>query len=114
MALRAYTNIYWLLGGEAKEDGLGATLHDLSEVRGAFCYGDSGPEFAATLAERGVESAVFNDLEQAFRAALATAESESTHSATILLAPAAASWDQFSSFEVRGDAFRALVETYLT
>ena len=114
VALRAYTNIYWLLGGEAKEDGLGATLHDLSEVRGAFCYGDSGPEFAATLAERGVESAVFNDLEQAFRAALATAESESTHSATILLAPAAASWDQFSSFEVRGDAFRALVETYLT
>ena len=114
VALRAHSNIYWLLGGQAKEDGLQAALHDLAQVRGAFCYGESGAEFAARLAEKGVQTATFRDLEQAFGAALATAEGESAHSATILLAPAAASWDQFPSFEVRGDAFRALAATYLT
>jgi len=114
VALRAHSNIYWLLGGQAKEDGLQAALHDLAQVRGAFCFGESGAEFAAALAEKGVQTAIFSDLEQAFGAALATAERESAHSATILLAPAAASWDQFPSFEVRGDAFRALAETYLT
>ena len=114
VALRAFKSVYWLAGGQAKEGGLGAAMHDLNTVKAAFVYGECAQDFANQLAGKPFSTQVFSTLEAAFGAALATAGADSLDSATILLAPAAASWDQFSSFEARGDAFRALADAHLT
>jgi UDP-N-acetylmuramoylalanine--D-glutamate ligase len=53
---------------------------------------------------------IYHDLDSATYAAFADAQSASK-SAQILLSPAAASFDQFDSFEARGDAFTALAAT---
>jgi UDP-N-acetylmuramoylalanine--D-glutamate ligase len=54
-----------------------------------------------------------NAIEQATQTAFATAHDAQADQATILLSPAAASFDQFNSFEQRGDAFRDAVNHIL-
>ena len=113
VALRAFKDVYWLAGGQAKDGGLQAALHDLADVKAAFVYGECAADFQAQLSSKPFSTQAFSSLEDAFGAALATAKADSLDSATILLAPAAASWDQFASFEARGDVFRALADDYL-
>ena len=72
-------------------------------VAKAYLIGEAAEAFAATLGD--VPHAVHGTLEAAVRAALA----EALPGETVLLAPACASFDQFASFEARGDAFVALV-----
>ena len=63
--------------------------------------------FAATL-DGSLSYEKCGTLENAVKAAAVEA-AQSRQEATVLLAPAAASFDQFKSFEARGDAFKALV-----
>jgi UDP-N-acetylmuramoylalanine--D-glutamate ligase len=76
-------------------------------VRGAFLYGASANDFARQL--DGLVPVSLNEtLDEAVGAALASARSDvSSDTHTILLSPAAASFDQYDSFEARGDAFCA-------
>ena len=53
------------------------------------------------------EPGSFGDLERAVRAAAAAARPGEV----VLLAPACASFDQYTGFEERGDHFRSLVRT---
>ena len=48
-ALAAFDNIYWIAGGQAKDDGLGAALDATAMVRRAYLIGASAPAFAAAL-----------------------------------------------------------------
>ncbi len=111
-ALRAFPNMFWLLGGLAKEEGIAPLLGDVAGVRQAYTFGQAAAEFTAQLSPI-IATRQFDTLEQALplavEDALNWAEQHPLEQATLVLSPACASFDQFSSFEARGDAFKALV-----
>ena len=104
-ALAAFENIHWILGGLAKEPGLGECEAELGHVKAAYTIGKAGPDFAALLENR-VPITQSNTLEQAVIEASNAAEPGDT----VLLSPACASFDQYQDFEKRGEHFRELVE----
>jgi len=108
-ALACYDNIYWIAGGRSKEAGLGGLDPVLGSVRRAFLIGEAAEDMAAWLDDT-VDVEVCGDLEAATLAAVAAAQADKLQGATVLLSPACASFDQFRSFEHRGDVFRAIVE----
>jgi UDP-N-acetylmuramoylalanine--D-glutamate ligase len=104
-ALAAVPRIHWIVGGKAKGDDLDACAPYFDHVARAYTIGDSGPRFAAVL--RGhMPVAEVETLERAVKLAAQEAE----RGDVVLLSPAAASFDQFTDFEHRGQVFRALVE----
>ena len=103
-ALAAFDNVHWIVGGLAKEPGLGECEAELSHVKAAYTIGKSGPDFAALLEDR-VPTTQCGTLDKAVTSAAKAAAVGDT----VLLSPACASFDQFRDFEERGDAFRAAV-----
>ena len=104
-ALTCYERIYWIAGGRAKEGGIAALAPHFGRVRHAYLIGESADAFAATLDGKLTWSKC-GTLEQAVAAAAKDARGTG---GVVLLSPAAASFDQFDSFEQRGDRFRDLV-----
>jgi UDP-N-acetylmuramoylalanine--D-glutamate ligase len=102
-ALLSFERVRWIAGGRPKEGGIEALRPLFQRVAKAYLIGEAAEAFAATLGE--VPHVVSGTLEQAVTAALDDAEPGET----VLLAPACASFDQFASFERRGEAFEALV-----
>jgi len=99
-ALLSYDNIRWIAGGQPKEGGIAALVPLLDRVKKTYLIGEAQDAFAAQLGD--APHARCDTLEAALTAARADAEPGDT----VLLAPACASFDQFASFEARGDAFR--------
>jgi UDP-N-acetylmuramoylalanine--D-glutamate ligase len=66
-------------------------------------------EFAATLGV-AVPHEITGTLDKAVAAAAHDAEMSTAREPVVLLSPACASFDQYRNFEVRGDAFRGLVQ----
>ena len=107
-ALGAFDDIYWVAGGQAKADGLDPVLAHVSSVKKAYLIGASAAEFADSLAGH-CPAIICHDLDNATRTAFSDA-SAADAGGTILLAPAAASFDQFVSFSARGEAFSKLAQ----
>lgn len=104
-ALATFDPIYWILGGQAKSTGLAGLEGYMGRVRHAFLIGEATETFAAWLAERNVPFTRCGSLDVAVQKAAELALAEKKAGACVLLSPACASWDQFTSFEARGDAF---------
>ena len=102
-ALQAFQNIRWICGGLEKEGGLDAIRGETGSVRKAYVIGREAAHFAMQLDCESVVSNVMSDAVQA-------AFEEALPGDTILLAPAAASFDQYDNFEQRGDDFVFAVE----
>jgi UDP-N-acetylmuramoylalanine--D-glutamate ligase len=109
-ALACYDVLYWIAGGQAKEGGIAGLQPYFPRVRKAFLIGEAATEFAATLAGQ-VEFELCGTLEVAVARAHEAAQGDAIAGAVVLLSPACASWDQFKSFEHRGESFRKLVES---
>ena len=105
-ALAAFPSIRWILGGRPKGDELDKCAPHFGHVAKGYTIGEAGAMFARILAEAGVAAAECGTLDRAVIAAAA----EARPGDTVLLSPACASFDQFTDFEARGDAFRAAVE----
>ena len=105
-ALAAYPAIHWILGGLPKTDDLDDCAPQFGHVVAAYTIGQAGPMYARILAEGGKPVTESGTLEQAVADAAAAAKAGEV----VMLSPACASFDQFSDYEARGDAFRRAVE----
>jgi UDP-N-acetylmuramoylalanine--D-glutamate ligase len=101
-ALLAFQNVRWICGGLEKEGGLDGLAAGQANVRKAYVIGREAAGFAMQL---DVEAEVCGTMAQAVASAVADAEKGDV----VLLAPAAASFDQYDSFEHRGNDFIAEV-----
>lgn len=106
-ALGAFKKIRWICGGLEKEGGVSGLVAAAGEVLKAYVIGREASGFAMQLA--GVETEVCTSMEHA----VARAMEDAGEGETVLLAPAAASFDQYDSFEKRGDHFAELVRAGL-
>jgi len=104
-ALAPYQNILWIVGGKPKEGGISSLGEYFPNVRHAFLIGEAAAEFAKTL-EGKAQYTQCGTLEVAVKKAAEMAKEGDV----VLLSPACASFDQFKSFEHRGDVFCELVE----
>ena len=105
-ALAAFKNIRWICGGLEKEGGLKGLAEVQGSVRKAYVIGREAAHFAMQLT---AETEVCGTMEQA----VARAAAEAEEGDVVLLAPAAASFDQYDSFERRGEDFVAQVQKVL-
>jgi UDP-N-acetylmuramoylalanine--D-glutamate ligase len=101
-ALAAFNKVRWICGGLEKDGGLDALLPAPTVVK-AYVIGREAAAFAMKL--KGLNVEVCGDM----ATAVAKASAEAEAGDTVLLAPAAASFDQYDNFERRGDDFAACV-----
>lgn len=101
-ALAAFPSVRWICGGLEKDGGLEALSGATSNVVKAYVIGRDAAAFAMQL---GVEAEVCTTMAHA----VSLASQEAQPGDVVLLAPAAASFDQYDNFEQRGDDFVAEV-----
>ena len=106
-AMGCYEKFIWIAGGVSKEGGVESLDALFPRIAKAFLIGRDAPDFAATLKRHGVANDVVGVLEAAVPAAFAEARLKGVN--VVLLSPACASFDQFKSFEHRGEVFATLV-----
>lgn len=99
--------LHWIAGGQAKGDGLSACRPWFGHVKRAYLIGEAMDGFAAEIGD-AIPVDRSGDLATAVARAAAVAEPGDI----VLLSPACASFDQFKSFEERGDRFRAIVKAF--
>jgi UDP-N-acetylmuramoylalanine--D-glutamate ligase len=98
--------VHAILGGRGKGGDYAPLAAAVAErCAAAYLIGESAAELRAALEPTGVALHDSGDLEHAVAAARAAARPGDV----VLLSPACASYDQYRSFEERGDHFRALV-----
>jgi UDP-N-acetylmuramoylalanine--D-glutamate ligase len=105
-ALSAFKKVRWICGGLEKDGGLGALKGNTGSVQKAYVIGREAANFALQL---DVETEICGSMAVAVERAMADAQPGDV----VLLAPAAASFDQYDSFETRGDDFIAEVTARL-
>ena len=104
-ALAAFPRVRWIVGGLAKDGADHAVLRrNYDHVAKAYVIGREAAAFAVALGP-GLETEVCGDMGTAVDRAAA----EALPGEVVLLAPAAASFDQYDSFERRGEDFAARV-----
>ena len=107
-ALASFGDIYWIIGGRAKEGGLSGLEPFFPRIVRAYLIGEAADDFARQLGQR-VDHIVCGTLDRAVAQAAADANRSGAAEPVVLLSPACASYDQFANFAKRGDAFRDIV-----
>ncbi|MBI1218693.1 MAG: UDP-N-acetylmuramoyl-L-alanine--D-glutamate ligase [Rhodobacteraceae bacterium] len=106
-ALQAFPKIRWIAGGLGKEGGIAALAPFLDSVVKAYLIGHSARDFALQIGQTP------HEICETMERAVARAAEEAQPGETVLLAPAAASFDQYPNFEKRGDDFTARVKALI-
>jgi len=104
-ALSAFGQVRWICGGLEKDGGLEALKPALGSVVKAYVIGRDAADFALKI------GAVEAEICTSMAVAVARAAAEAKPGEVVLLAPAAASFDQYDNFEKRGEDFVTQVES---
>jgi UDP-N-acetylmuramoylalanine--D-glutamate ligase len=108
-ALVCFDDIFWIAGGKPKTGGIESLRRFFPRIRKAYLIGEAAEAFAATLGDAAPHE-IAGTLDNAVALAARDAALSKAQQPVVLLSPACASFDQYRNFEVRGDAFRALVQ----
>lgn len=111
-ALGCYHDIFWIAGGQAKKGGIESLAPFFRRIRKAYLIGQDARLLQKQLGP-SVESEISGALETALQHAAADAADSGLRRPVVLLSPACASFDQFKSYEHRGDVFRQAVKDLL-
>ena len=95
-----------ILGGRGKAEPYAPLAAAFADGDHAYVIGEATEEIAPALAAAGVVFERSGDLPTAVAAAARVAEAGDV----VLLSPACASYDQFTSYEERGEEFGKLVQ----
>ncbi len=106
-ALQAFPKIRWIAGGLGKDGGIAALEPYLNSVVKAYLIGHSARDFALQIGDTP------HEICETMERAVARAAEEAQSGEVVLLAPAAASFDQYPNFEKRGEDFMARVKALL-
>ena len=107
-AMSSYPKFYWIAGGQPKAGGIDGLGDLFPRIAKAYLIGEGAQSFAQTL--KGKAPAVECGTLAAATAQAYADAAASGEDAVVLLSPACASFDQFTDFEDRGEAFRAAVQ----
>jgi UDP-N-acetylmuramoylalanine--D-glutamate ligase len=99
-----------ILGGSEKLTDFSEVLPGLHRCRAIVCQGEAGPRIAAYLEDEGFQDVIHRvpDLAEA----VARAGDLARPGDVVLLSPGCASFDQFSGYAERGDAFIRFVRDH--
>jgi len=106
-ALQAFPKVRWIAGGLGKEGGIKALAPYLGSVVKAYLIGHSARDFALQIGDTP------HEICETMARAVTAAAAEAQPGEVVLLAPAAASFDQYPNFERRGEDFTARVKALL-
>ena len=84
-ALKAYNNIFWILGGKAKEGGIASLQPYFKKIVKAFLVGEASEEFATVLEKNSVSFVKCGDLKNAITQSFLEAKKHSEKEKNILL-----------------------------
>ena len=106
IALQAFKeDTILLLGGMDRGHSFDDLSDDLNYVKAIVCYGETKNRIKEFFDKLNISCNIVDNLEEAIEHAY----SISKNGDVILLSPACASWDQFDSFEKRGELFKKVV-----
>lgn len=100
--------IILLAGGLDRGDSYESLIPSLKNVRSLITFGETADTLVKTGKQAGIEQCT---VVQTMEEAVQTAYEMSSEGDVILLSPACASWDQYATFEERGDMFTNAVHT---
>lgn len=106
-ALKSFKNIYWICGGIPKSHNMELAHPFLKNVKKIYIIGLEKNIFFNAF-ENYVEIVYVKDMKKAIKIAFLNSKKEKKI-ISILLSPAAASFDQYKNFQTRGNAFKKCV-----
>ena len=109
-AIKSFQNIYWILGGRKKKEGIDGIQNNLKKVLKAYTFGEAGSEFNKFLKKQNINSKKYNSLKSALENALRDGLKEKVE-INILFSPACSSFDEFKNFEERGKFFKKYLKS---
>ena len=114
-ALSSFSNVFWILGGQPKIDGIGKAKDYLDRVEESFIIGESYDFFSTQISKysKKIKLNKCTTLKNATELAIKKAQRSNLKKLVILLSPSAASFDQFENFEERGNKFKEIIDNQL-
>ena len=107
VALSAFeTPVILILGGLDRGQSFDELIGHLDYVKSVICYGQTKDKIYDFCKSLDIDVTKVEDLEEAVRLSY----NISLENDVILFSPACASWDQFESFEQRGNLFKKIVD----